>query len=72
MTKLKPVPGSRYGRWHLLEKIPDVKPAKWRCECACGTQRVVAQAGILSGHSRSCGCATKENMQAFILKGSIQ
>lgn len=70
MTKLKPEPGCRYGRWALIEKIPGVKPAKWRCVCACGTKREVLQAPMVSGQSRSCGCATREAARAFSLAGA--
>lgn len=57
MKRLQPVPGSRFGRWTLVDKIPDVKPAKWRCVCACGTRRDVLQGAMTCGQSRSCGCA---------------
>ena len=67
MAKLKPEPGRHYGRWALIEKIPEVKPAKWYCVCTCGTKREVLQAAMVSGRSRSCGCATKEAAQAFSL-----
>lgn len=70
MKKLQPVPGSRFGRWALLEKIPGVKPATWRCACACGTQRDVVQTAMVTGRSRSCGCAVKALPTA--LRGSIQ
>ena len=59
MKKLTPVPGCRYGRWTLIEKIPEAKPAKWRCVCACGTKRDVFQSAMVTGQSRSCGCQIK-------------
>jgi hypothetical protein len=65
MKKLPPVPGSRFGRWALIEKIPNLKPATWRCVCACGTKRDVMQTAMVTGRSRSCGCATKEAMISF-------
>lgn len=70
MKALKPEPGCRYGRWALIQKIPEVKPAKWRCVCACGTEREVLQAAMVSGQSRSCGCATKEAARSFSSMGA--
>lgn len=60
MARVKLEPGRVYGRWTLIEKVPDAKPARWVCLCACGTRRSVLQSAMVSGQSRSCGCATKE------------
>lgn len=29
----------------------------WNCRCSCGAERVVRGIHLLSGHTRSCGCA---------------
>jgi hypothetical protein len=36
--------------------------------CACGTKRDVMQTAMVTGRSRSCGCATIE--AKLVLKGS--
>lgn len=57
---MKPGVGATFGRWTMLEKVEDIKPAVWKCRCACGTTRAVRQAAMTSGQSRSCGCITRE------------
>lgn len=31
---------------------------KWRCECECGTTKLVSSAALRKGNTRSCGCKT--------------
>lgn len=33
---------------------------QWYCECRCGATRVVRECNLLSGNTRSCGCAADE------------
>lgn len=49
--------GQRFGKLVAVER--DERPnryARWICTCDCGSQSVAAQADLLSGHSKSCGC----------------
>jgi hypothetical protein len=32
----------------------------WICQCACGNEKVVASAKLISGHTQSCGCLQRE------------
>lgn len=31
----------------------------WECRCKCGNIVIVARCGLISGHTKSCGCARK-------------
>ena len=33
--------------------------ASWKCLCSCGTTRVVNASRLLNGHTKSCGCLSK-------------
>ena len=30
--------------------------SRWRCRCKCGKEKIVPYQGLVSGHTRSCGC----------------
>lgn len=49
--------GKTLGRWLVLERRATGKQATWYCRCACGNERDVAQANLVKGGSRSCGCS---------------
>lgn len=57
----------RVGRWEILSRSENIlvgsqrrSRAAWNCRCECGTERVVAEAGLRNGSSQSCGCLTRE------------
>jgi len=55
-------PGMKFGRL-LIEDGPalDSRGRKsWRCICDCGTSTTVTDYQLWSGHTRSCGCLSKE------------
>ena len=55
--------GMKFGKWKVIKQAPDkICPSgqhkkQWLCECECGTQRVVQYDNLVSGLSKSCGCA---------------
>jgi hypothetical protein len=56
--------GQRFGHWIVLyEHDRRWLRRAWMCACACGTERVVMQAQLRAGKSKSCGChgATKDS-----------
>jgi len=54
-------PGSMFGRWTVLDLSKKVKHVKyWKCECECGAIKVVEQASLTCGRSKSCGCLQKD------------
>lgn len=50
--------GRRFGRWQV-RPVREKRHTNiyWLCECDCGTKRMVRCVELLSGRSRSCGCA---------------
>ena len=62
--------GVRKGRWLILAfngrvaaKGNRTRPM-WQCRCDCGTERSVSECTLLSGVSKSCGCAQREAVVA--------
>jgi hypothetical protein len=71
--------GDRFGRW-VVTGEPDedrdrysngqLHHPRWHVQCDCGTRRTVTGGNLLSGQSRSCGCATAESTrQRFRVHG---
>ena len=60
----KVIPGSRYGRWTVLEDWIESPRGerKWYCRCDCGTERYVLERSLKYGGSISCGCLRKERV----------
>ena len=54
--------GQRFGRWTVIETIPNYKNNKTYCMCLCdcGTKKYIARHSLLSGGSQSCGCLSRE------------
>lgn len=54
------LPGQQFNYWTVLEESPRKNKYRyWRCKCACGTEKNVAQRSLTSGASKSCGCQSK-------------
>jgi len=55
--------GKRYGRLVVMERADDrAGRVAWRCQCDCGTVKVVTANKIQQGTS-SCGCLARESMR---------
>ena len=56
--------GSEFGRWTVLDVIPNYKNGKTYCKCKCScdkqTIKFVYKNSLLKGESQSCGCLSKE------------
>ena len=54
--------GRRFGRWLVLETIPNYKNNKTYCLCICdcGTKKYIARHSLVRGKSLSCGCLARE------------
>ncbi len=71
--------GFRSGKLVTIEKVQNYKrnprqPAKWKCKCDCGNEKITNQASLKEGSVKSCGCHEwkgkkiygKENYEALI------
>lgn len=64
--------GQKFGKLKVVEfyeKTP--KQTKWLCECECGNQCVVYSAHLKSGHTKSCGCISKERIKNLNFKTGL-
>ena len=58
--------GKKFGRLTVLEQadVPEYVKNKsaryWKCLCACGNEKIVAQGHLVAGRILSCGCLTRE------------
>lgn len=65
MGKAIDLTGQRFGRWTVLEHAPNRNKQNnrhtyWSCLCDCGSIANVRALDLQRGHSRSCGCLSKE------------
>ena len=61
--------GERFGRWTVIDDIPDEASGerKWRCRCDCGTERQILERSLLFGGSLSCGCLRDEKFRSKVV-----
>ena len=54
--------GQKFGKLTVLKYFgPDKdRGATWLCRCECGNMPVVRGGNLRNGHSKSCGCVTRE------------
>lgn len=56
--------GQRFGQLIVLEKsFSKNYKIHWKCQCDCGNITYVPSDKLKSGHTTSCGCKTKSNIQ---------
>lgn len=60
--KLIDIVGQRFGRLVVRKKAETRASggSLWRCECDCGTFKIVNSSALRGGTTRSCGCLAKE------------
>lgn len=74
MKYRKDLTNNRYGFWLVKEfdqeKSNMTNRAYWKCKCECGKEQSVLGQNLTNGHSKSCGCQSK-NMKKKDLTGQI-
>jgi len=50
--------GRRFGRLTVTDYVAD---SKWQCVCDCGISVTVTSESLPSGHTKSCGCFSRDN-----------
>lgn len=63
-NRIKDLTGQKFGRLTVIRHIYVQKRpySRWLCKCDCGNEVIVLTADLNRGHSRSCGCATRERL----------
>src|SRR3989304_7570821 len=60
-AKIKDLKGQKFGRLEIKEFNGVIKhQATWKCICDCGKLCIIKGGSIRSGHTKSCGCLSKE------------
>lgn len=53
--------GEKYGRLTVLEYVETMnRNPRWLCKCDCGNTTITTTCKLRSGHTKSCGCLSKE------------
>ena len=60
MPAFKDLAGLRFGRWFVVARVENSKPALWHLKCDCGAEAVRPGGNLSGGVSRSCGCIQKD------------
>ena len=69
MTKIIDLTGHQIGRWTVIERAKNRGDRTyWKCQCDCGTVKVIRGSTLKSGKSQSCGCLQKERASTHGLK----
>ena len=70
--RIKDLSGISFGNLTAINIINDDynKRTKWKCVCKCGATTIVVAHDLISGHTKSCGCAlfSKNPLEASIRK----
>src|SRR6266536_3662514 len=63
-TKIVDLTGQQFGRLIVIEKTGRSRGGKilWRCQCACGNERIVQSDSLRGGYTKSCGCLSRERI----------
>jgi len=64
MGKLRNLTGSKFGRLTALFMLEERKHggAVWHCSCECGNEVDVRADGLVTGHTKSCGCYHRDRV----------
>ena len=56
--------GQRFGRLIVLKRVGTDKHGNtlWKCKCDCGNIAIVSMGALTKGHTKSCGCLSKERL----------
>lgn len=54
--------GKKFGRLTVIELGDKLKNSKyrWLCQCECGVEKLILQANLKQGRTKSCGCFNSE------------
>ena len=75
--KRKDLTGCKCGRLTVVEYSYSKRYKKstvvyWKCKCDCGNECIVAASKLRSGHTKSCGCYSRELASKNVQKIGIK
>lgn len=55
--------GQKFGRLLVVKKMNNDKwrHSRWLCKCDCGKEKIILGYNLQDGHTKSCGCLSREN-----------
>ena len=66
-NKIKDLTNQKFGKLLALECISFTENtqghAMWRCKCDCGNETIVSSTHLQTGHTKSCGCLSKQKIK---------
>lgn len=63
MGAFRDLSGMRFGRMSVIERAENRgRRVRWLCVCDCGERRLVASDCLVTGNTKSCGCARTESL----------
>lgn len=62
MGKFVNLEGEKFGYLTVIKRAENSKDGhvQWLCRCRCGEERVILANSLTRGHTKSCGCYTRE------------
>lgn len=62
MGKFVNLEGKQFGYLTVIKRAENSKDghAQWLCRCRCGEERIILASSLTKGHTKSCGCYTRE------------
>lgn len=64
MARKKVYPNQRFTRLVVIRETRSRNGKRYAlCRCDCGTEKEINIYNLLSGHTKSCGCLSKENLK---------
>ena len=60
MNKMKDITGQKFGKLTVLKMFRRDNKTFCECQCDCGNIKIIQQANLKNGSSKSCGCLAKE------------
>ena len=61
MGKFTDLTGKTFGNWNVLRWVRSERGGSvYECVCKCGTKRIIFRSNLISGKTKSCGCAKSE------------
>ena len=73
MGKFIDLTGQKFGRLTVISRAENNKhkQAMWRCRCECSNEKNIRSSALISGHTESCGCLTRQALKAATTKHGL-